>query len=192
MSIVVVTELEYNKAEEIFSTAKDFECIPVSKCEEEIAKTIRSSNASHAIIGVDKYTNLLYQALPRGGVIARFGVGHDGIDKQQATKAGIFCTNTPVVLNESVAEVTITLILAAARKIVTQAANCRAGIWEPVTGIELRNKILTIVGCGPIGRRAAQIAAMGFQMRVIGCEKLDVDLEQMKKRIWIYDYYKGF
>ena len=192
MSIIVVTELEYNKAKAVLSTAKDFECIPVSNQEEAIADAIHDSGAKHAIIGVNKYTDLLYKALSPGGVIARLGVGYDGIDREKATSAGLYCTNTPDVLNDSVAEFTITLILSAARKIITQATNCKTGMWKPVIGSELRNKTLTIVGCGPIGRRVAQIAAFGFQMKVIGCEILDVDLEQMKKENGFITITKDF
>ncbi|MCD4736634.1 MAG: hypothetical protein K8R53_11365 [Bacteroidales bacterium] len=192
MSIIVVTEFEYNKAKALFSTAKDFECIPVSNHEEALADAIHASGAKHVIVGVDKYTSSLYKALSPGGVIARLGVGYDGIDTNKATEAGLYCTNTPDVLNDSVAEFTIALILSAARNIITQATNCKTGMWNPVIGSELRNKNLTIVGCGPIGRRVAQIAAFGFQMKVIGCETLDVDMEQMKNEYGFMAITKDF
>ena len=54
-------------------------------------------------------------------MIARFGVGHDGIDKALATRAGVLCTNTPGVLDQSVAEFTMLLILAAARHLTSFA-----------------------------------------------------------------------
>ena len=83
--------------------------------EAELSEAIRRHGARHVVLGPMVYTGRLYEALPRGGVLARYGVGHDGIDKALATKAGLFCTNTPGVLHQSVAELTMLLILAAAR-----------------------------------------------------------------------------
>src|SRR5207244_4370662 len=103
-----------------------------------------------------------------GGVIARFGVGHDGIDKARATAAGLLCTNTPDVLNRSVAEHTMLLIGAAARAIVPMSAGMHRHSWQPVTGMELAGKTLAIVGCGGIGREVARIADAGYGMRVVG------------------------
>jgi phosphoglycerate dehydrogenase-like enzyme len=101
-------------------------------------------------------------------VLARFGIGHDQIDKVQATKADILCTNTPGVLDDSVAEHTISLMLAAARHTPRLAAAMKVGNWTPVVGRELRGRTLAIIGCGPIGLAVARIASRGFGMRVIG------------------------
>src|SRR4029078_7958347 len=75
----------------------------------------RETPAASVIVGPRPYTGPLYDALPQGGVIARFGVGHDNIDKRRATAAALLCTNTPGVLNQSVAEHTMLLVAAAAR-----------------------------------------------------------------------------
>ena len=103
---VAVTELEYRKAKGVFASAagEGIECICARPGEADLAGAIRDHQAGHAIVGVDTYSQALYDALPRGGVIARFGVGHDGIDKSLATARGLFCTNTPGALNDSVAE----------------------------------------------------------------------------------------
>ena len=79
------------------------------------------------VVGSVKYESALYATLPRGGVIARFGVGHDGIDKRKATDAGLLCTNTPGVLDASVAEHTALLMLAVARRLHALTAEMTAG-----------------------------------------------------------------
>ena len=109
--------------------------------------------------------------LPRGSVIARFGVGHEWIDKAKATSAGLLCTNTPSVLDQSVAELTFLLVAASARRLTAIAGAMRDGQWTPQLGTELRGKTLTIVGAGRIGQAVARIAKRGFEMRVVGCRR---------------------
>ena len=112
---------------------------------------VRTEGARHAVIGVQPYRGALYEALPQGGVIARFGVGHDGVDKAKATAAGLLCTNTPGVLDESVAEHTMTLILAAARHFVPLASGMRGSVWTSRMGDEISGKTLAVIGVGSIG-----------------------------------------
>jgi lactate dehydrogenase-like 2-hydroxyacid dehydrogenase len=189
-----VTELEYNKAPEIFSAAAEegCECLCVPKEEVELAKVVRESGIRHVVIGVDRYTGPLYDALPPGGVIARFGVAHEGIDKNMATEKQLLCTNTPDVLNDSVAENTIALLLSAARHIPKLDSAIRRNEWTPMIGQELKGKMLVIIGCGAIGRRVARIASFGFNMKVIGFEKMDVDLKKMRKDFGFTDVVKDF
>lgn len=168
MSPIVITELEYRKGRAVFD-ASGFACIPAPEEEAALAAAIRAHGARHAVVGVARYTGELYRTLPRGAVLARYGVGHDGIDKDQATAHGILCVNTPEVLSQSVAEHAIALALAASRHIAESAAAMRAGEWQPAMGVELGGKTIAVVGCGPIGRRVAHIAASGFGMTVVGC-----------------------
>jgi len=171
---VLVTESEYRKAEASFVEARGLEFRRAPDAEAELAAAIRSTNASAVVVGPRSYTGLLYDALPRGGVIARFGVGHDGIDKARATAAGLFCTNTPGVLSQSVAEHTMLLVAAAARALVPMATDLARQVWAPVMGVELQGRTLAIVGCGSIGRSVARIASLGYGMRVVGCSRPDV------------------
>jgi phosphoglycerate dehydrogenase-like enzyme len=168
MISVIVTEPEYLKASSVFRTAAGFDCIPAPADEAGLAAKIRATGARFAIVGVNRYRAELYDAIPSGGVIARFGVGHDGIDKVLATCKGILCCNTPGVLDESVAECTIGLMLACARHLACCSASCRGGAWQPAVGIELSGKTLAVIGCGNIGRKVARSAKLGFGMRVVG------------------------
>ncbi len=166
--LVLVTEHEYRRAEATFSAAPGLDCRCVPEAEADLVAAIAATGARHVIVSHVPYRQALYDALPRGGVLARFGVGHDNIDKARATAAGLLCTNTPGVLDQSVAEVTMMLIGLAARRLDRLAAAMRAGQWAPETGTELEGRTLLIVGCGRIGQATGRIAARGFGMRVVG------------------------
>jgi phosphoglycerate dehydrogenase-like enzyme len=171
---VLVTESEYRKAEGRFLSAPALECLRAPDVEADLASAIREAHASSVVVGPRTYSGALYEALRPGGVIARFGVGHDGIDKVRATECGLLCTNTPGVLNQSVAEHTMLLIAAAARRLVAASSGMAQGAWDPVAGEELQGRTLAIIGCGGIGRSVARIAALGYGMQVVGCSRPDV------------------
>jgi phosphoglycerate dehydrogenase-like enzyme len=169
VTIVLVTEPEFKRAESVFVSAPGVQCTPAPPGEAELARTITDRAARYVVVGSYAYTSALYSALPRGGVIARFGVGHDSVDKVKATKAGILCTNTPGVLDQSVAEHAMLLMAAAARHLVRNTSDMRGGTWDlGPQGMELRGKTLAVIGWGRIGRATARIAARGFAMRVVG------------------------
>ncbi|MDW8309753.1 MAG: NAD(P)-dependent oxidoreductase [Verrucomicrobiales bacterium] len=180
---VLVTELEFRKAEAVFRHAaqEGLHCQSAPAEERALASAVRSSGARHVVLGVERYTGPLYEALPSGGVIARFGVGHDGLDKELATARGLLCTNTPGALDDSVAEHALNLILAAARHTVPVAAEMRAGCWAPRVGCELRGKTLAIIGCGAIGRRVAGMACRGFGMNVLGCDIAPLNVPELQR-----------
>lgn len=164
--IVAVTAEDFGKAESVFRSTPGASCISVPGPEEQLAAAIRAAAARAVVIGPKPYRDALYHALPRGGVIARFGVGHDGVDKALATQNGLLCTNTPGVLDQSVAELAMALILAAARHVVSLTTQMKDGRWAPQAGIEMKGRTLAIIGCGRIGSALARIASQGFDMQV--------------------------
>ncbi|PUA33605.1 MAG: 3-phosphoglycerate dehydrogenase [Zestosphaera tikiterensis] len=101
--------------------------------------------------------------------IARAGVGLDNIDVKAAEARGIKVFSAPEAPTVSVAELTIGLMLAVVRKIAYADRKMREGKWvkKEAEGIELRGKILGVVGFGRIGREVARIAKKGFGMKVI-------------------------
>jgi phosphoglycerate dehydrogenase-like enzyme len=169
--LVLVTAVEYRKAEDCFVSARGLECRSAPDVEADLASAVRAAHARYVVVGLQTYSGALYEALPAGGVIARFGAGHDGIDKARATEAGLVCTNAPGVLNQSVAEHTMLLVAAAARKLVPASARMAKSAWEPETGEELQGKTIAIIGCGAIGRTVARIASLGYGMHVVGVSK---------------------
>jgi phosphoglycerate dehydrogenase-like enzyme len=179
---IIVTESEYRKGESVFSSAgNDIKCFPVPDEESLLAEKIFSLKAKHVIVGTSKYVGPLYNALPKGGVIARFGIAHDGIDKEKVTKSCLYCSNTPDVLSQSVAELVLGLMMLSARHLVDMTKSLKDGRWQPRLGAELMNKTLAVIGCGVIGSRVAQIASFGFQMKVVGYDKLELDVDRMKR-----------
>ena len=165
--VVIVTEPEFYKAETIFAAAQGLRCVVAPAKEGELADVIRRTGAHAAVVGVLPYRDGLYAVLPKGGVVARFGVGHDGIDKAAATRAGILCTNTPDTLHQSVAELTMLLVLAAARHLPAVTAPLTSGRWQPRVGSEVRGRSLAVIGRGRIGTAVMQMANDGFGMNVV-------------------------
>jgi D-3-phosphoglycerate dehydrogenase len=107
--------------------------------------------------------------MPRCRIIARYGIGVDTIDLHAATEAGIIVTNNPTYCIEEVAEHTLALLLACARKIAFYDRHVRGGRWELPPGkpmFRLVGRTLGLVGFGNIARAVAARAA-GFGMRIL-------------------------
>ncbi len=118
---------------------------------------------------------LLERCSGRLRVVSNFGVGYDNIDLGLATKHGVLVCNTPGVLSDAVADLTLGLILNLARRISEADRFVRAGEWGRASfplGWDLRGKVLGIVGAGRIGRAVAERAAP-FGMQVIACDVID-------------------
>ena len=104
---------------------------------------------------------------PKLRVIGRAGVGVDNVDLEAATAAGVLVMNTPGGNAISVAEHTLALMLAMARRIPEATQSTTGGKWEKkkFMGSELRGKSLGIIGLGSIGREVVK-RARAFEMRV--------------------------
>jgi D-3-phosphoglycerate dehydrogenase len=108
---------------------------------------------------------------PKLRVIGRAGVGVDNIDAEAATRRGIVVMNTPGANAVAVAELTIGLMIALARKLPAANTTMHAGKWEKknLQGAELRGKTLGILGLGRIGLDVAR-RARGFGMEILGTD----------------------
>ena len=107
--------------------------------------------------------------MPKCRIIARYGIGVDTIDLGAATAAGIIVTNNPTYCIEEVAEHTMALLLACARKVAFYDRMVRSGRWEVPPGkplFRLVGRTLGLVGFGNIARQVAARAA-AFGMRVL-------------------------
>src|SRR5436190_7491855 len=107
--------------------------------------------------------------MPKCRIIARYGIGVDTIDLDAATQAGIIVTNNPTYCIEEVAEQTMALILASARKIPFYDRMVRAGRWEVPPGkpiYRLAGRTLGLVGFGNIARAVA-VRAAAFGLAVL-------------------------
>jgi len=110
----------------------------------------------------------------------------------RARQAGLICTNTPGILDQSVAELAVTLILLSARQILPQAQDCASGRWRAIPGHDVCGRVLAIVGCGAIGCRVAQIASAGLSMKVVGCDVRDLDVDRLRQEHGFASVTKDF
>ncbi|MFC1948891.1 phosphoglycerate dehydrogenase [Chloroflexota bacterium] len=104
-------------------------------------------------------------------IIARAGVGVDNIDVDEATRRGIVVVNTPTGNTTAAAEHTIALMLSVARHIPQANTMLRSGVWQrgDFTGVEVRGKILGIIGLGNVGSEVAR-RARGLEMKLIASD----------------------
>ena len=111
----------------------------------------------------------LMDKLPQLEIIANFGVGYDSIDTAAARARNIRVTNTPNVLNDAVAEITLGLMIALARRIPQADQYVRQGRWPsgnfPLL-TELNGKTVGILGLGRIGKEIA-VRCQAMKMRVV-------------------------
>jgi lactate dehydrogenase-like 2-hydroxyacid dehydrogenase len=120
----------------------------------------------------DPIDSRVLAAAPSLRIVANYAVGYNNIDIDELGAQEITVTNTPGVLTDAVAEFTIALLLAVAKRIPEADRFTRDGQftgWAPelLLGSELGGKTLGIVGAGRIGSEVAKRAAHGFGMQVL-------------------------
>ncbi len=169
MSTIVVTDIEYAKGEAVFAAESD--CVAAPAEEHALAQACRNHDAKVAIVGTNEYCGALYEALA-GGLIARFGVGTDGIDFEQARAHDVLVVNMPGTLDRSVAEHAVWLMGALARHVAWLHGRTVAGAFHGEMGVELHGRTLGLIGFGGIGRAVARIAGHGLGMRVVAVDRM--------------------
>jgi glyoxylate reductase len=120
----------------------------------------------------DRIDASIMDAAPQLKVISNFAVGFNNIDVAAATERRIRVGNTPGVLTEATADIAVTLMLAAARRLCESATDAKEGrwhTWDPRgwLGVELSGRTLGIAGMGRIGLATAKRLHFGWGMRVI-------------------------
>jgi len=118
----------------------------------------------------------LIDSMPKCKIIANYAVGYNNIDLQYAKLKNIVVTNTPDVLTDSTADLTMALALACARRFNEGEKMIREREykgWKPnlLLGTELKGKIFGIIGAGRIGNAVA-IRAAGFGVKILYSDKL--------------------
>ncbi|MBU8918032.1 D-glycerate dehydrogenase [Bacillus sp. FJAT-29953] len=117
------------------------------------------------------YADLLDKA-PQLKIVSNMSVGYDNLDIAALTARGVMATNTPEVLNDTVADTIMGLILASARRIPELDQWVRAGQWkselkEQWYGVDVHHKVLGIIGMGGVGTTVAKRAHCGFDMEIL-------------------------
>src|ERR687891_892124 len=167
---VVLTDYVWDSLEvEQRTLAEGAELVPLQtkKPEEFIAQATDCDALLNTYAG--PITAEVMARMPKCKIIARYGIGVDTIDLDAATAAGIIVTNNPTYCIEEVAEHTMALLLACARKVVFYDRLVGNGRWEVPPGkplFRLSGSTLGLVGFGNIARQVA-LRAAAFGMNVI-------------------------
>jgi len=131
-------------------------------------------NSEAVIADLDQYDSKTFLQLPNLKLVARWGVGFDAVDVAAATEAGVMVSNTPGVLDETVADLAFGLMLGMARQIHVGHANMMKNAWVKSWASDVHSKTLGLIGCGRIGMAVAR-RALGFNMRVIAFDLFPSD-----------------
>ncbi|QVQ53040.1 hypothetical protein J4H86_04335 [Spiractinospora alimapuensis] len=127
------------------------------------------ANVTGVLVRTGTFDATRIDAAPHLRVIARHGVGTDAIDVRTAAERGVLVLVTPEANSASVAEHTIGLLVAAARRFPQASHAVRSGRFlerDGLAGLELADSTLAVIGLGRVGRRVATIAqAMGMNVR---------------------------
>ena len=138
----------------------------------ELREALRCSDAVLCTL-TDRVTSDVLIAEPlRARILANFGVGVNNIDLEAAQARGLVVTNTPGVLTECAADLTMALILMVLRRLGEGERELRAGRWTGwrpthLLGRRVSGCRLGIIGFGRIGQAVARRASRGFGMRVL-------------------------
>lgn len=140
------------------------------RSEEELAELFVEGDAVITLV-TDPVTRRVLEANPNLRVVSNFGVGVNNIDLEAAKALGVIVTNTPGVLTEATADLTLALILATTRRLIEGDRMMRRGEfhgWHPLMlrGMSLHGKQLGIIGLGRIGSAVAQ-RCRAFGMSIV-------------------------
>src|SRR4030042_2627249 len=142
----------------------------------------------------DKIDPEVFNAAPKLKIVSQLAVGFDNIDIAEATRRGIYVTNTPEVLTDTTADFAWALLMTIARRVVEADKYVRTGKWKVswhpamLSGRDIYGATIGIIGAGRIGYAVAK-RAKGFDMRILfydviprpemekdfGAKKVDLD-----------------
>lgn len=145
---------------------------------------LRAIIGEYAALIVRSATQVTADILAEAGqlkIVGRAGVGVDNIDTEAATNRGIMVVNSPTGNIVAAAEHTIAMLMALARHVPEASCSIKAGKWEKnrFMGIEVRNRVLGVIGLGKVGTEVTK-RAQGLEMQVVAFDPY-VSPEQARK-----------
>lgn len=120
----------------------------------------------------DKIDAEVFDTAPKLKIVSQMAVGFDNIDIPEATKRGIYVTNTPEVLTDTTADFAWALLMAVARRVAEADKYVRTGQWKVgwhpnmMSGRDIYGATIGVVGAGRIGYAVAK-RATGFSMKIL-------------------------
>ncbi len=186
--LVVVTrklpDVVETRMKELFETRLNVDDRPMSQA--ELAAAVAEADVLVPTVTDRIDRSVISQAGPQLKLIANFGTGVDNIDLDTATNRGIIVTNTPGVLTEDTADMTMALILAIPRRLVEGAQYLKEKAsewqgWSPtwMLGHRIYGKRLGIIGMGHIGQAVARRAkAFGLQIHYHNRRRVAPEIEE--------------
>ncbi|MEY8763252.1 MULTISPECIES: 2-hydroxyacid dehydrogenase [Clostridium] len=138
--------------------------------EEELVKNLKDMDG--LLISGTQINDRILEQSPKLKVVSDISVGYDNFDLNAMRKRKVIGTNTPFVLNETVSDLVIALILSTARRVTELDSYVKEGKWNKDIGSELfgtdvNHSTLGIIGMGRIGECVARKAKFGFDMDVL-------------------------
>lgn len=159
---------ELNERARLYAREKgfDYEWLPQNPYDKE-AVIEALSGADVGLIDVEPYdASVFTRIVPTCKLLVRFGVGFDAVNLKDATESGIAIARTAGANAPAVAEMALSLILAARRQLFLNRKVVESGVWEKNVTNELIGGTVGIAGFGAIGRILARLVE-GFQCRVL-------------------------
>tara|TARA_B100001027_G_scaffold214335_1_gene186381 strand:+ start:278 stop:1228 length:951 start_codon:yes stop_codon:yes gene_type:complete len=145
---------------------------------EQIVENLKEFEALLIMRERTKFTKEIINKLPNLKYIITSGMRNKAIDIEAANKKKIVVCGTDLSIN-STAELTIALMLGLARNFKNEIENMYQGYWQTTVGLELKGKILGLIGLGNVGTQVAKIAK-AFNMEIIAWSE-NLDLNRCKE-----------
>lgn len=190
--LVVVTrklpDTVETRMRELFETRLNADDRPLTQA--ELVEAVRTADVLVPTVTDRIDAGVLSQAGPNLRLVANFGNGVDNIDVDTATARGITVTNTPGVLTEDTADMTMALILAVPRRVVPGIRVIEREEWHGwsptwMLGHRISGKRLGIIGMGRIGQAVAKRAlAFGMSIHYHNRRRLPGEVEEALEATW--------
>jgi glyoxylate reductase len=190
--LVVVTrklpDIVETRMRELFETRLNADDRPMTQA--ELVEAVKTADVLVPTVTDRIDAGVLSQAGPNLRLVANFGNGVDNIDVETATARGIAVTNTPGVLTEDTADMTMALILAVPRRMAEGIRVIEGGEWHGwsptwMLGHRIWGKRLGIIGMGRIGQAVARRAlAFGMSIHYHNRRRLAAEVEEKLEATW--------